>query len=106
MLFRSEVLSKLIPVLDVIGQAQKMIVDEKTLEGIFMIEKQVQNILTMYGATEIEALGKQFDPNFHNAITNVKTDDQEKVGTVVEVFQKGYMLEDKILRHSVVIVAV
>ena len=54
--------------------------------------------------TEIEAQGKEFDPMFHNAVMQQPSDEYES-GTVIQVFQKGYMYKDRVLRHSMVIVA-
>ena len=98
----SETLSKIIPILDVVNQAIKMIADEKVADGVRMIGNQVLNVLASYGVTEISALGKPFDPTYHNAVLQVSVSNPDQVGIVVEVFQDGYMLGDKILRHSVV----
>ena len=54
---------------------------------------------------EIEVLGKPFDPNFMNAVQQVPAEDGQESGTVVRVFQKGYMIGDKIIRHATVVVA-
>lgn len=99
------VLEKLIPELDVLKQAIQTIPDERVAEGVKMIYRQVVDILTAFGVDEIPALGEQFDPNLHNAVMQVKANDPSKVNMVVEVFQKGYKLGDRILRHSVVKVA-
>jgi molecular chaperone GrpE len=78
--------------------------DEKYKEGIVMIFNQLQDILRKLGVTEIEALNQPFDPNIHSAIKQV---DDENFGenTVCQVFQKGYKLGDRIIRHSMVAVA-
>ncbi len=99
------VLEKLIPELDVLKQAIQSITDERVAEGVKMIYRQILDILTAFGVEEIPALGMQFDPNLHNAVMNVKTTDPSKLNMVVEVFNKGYKLGDRILRHSVVKVA-
>ena len=54
---------------------------------------------------EIEVLGKPFDPNFMNAVQQIPAPDGQESGTVVTVFQKGYKLGDKIIRHATVVVA-
>ena len=54
---------------------------------------------------EIEALGKPFDPNFMNAVQQIPAPDGQESGTVVTVYQKGYKLGDKIVRHATVVVA-
>ena len=99
------VIEKVVPVLDVLKQAISMITDEKVAEGVKMIYRQITEMLTGFGVTEIPALGEQFDPNLHNAIMQVKVKDADKVNMVVEVFQKGYRMGDRIIRHSVVKVA-
>lgn len=99
------VLEKIIPELDVLKQAIQTITDEKIAEGVKMIYRRIIDVLTSFGVEEIPALGQQFDPNFHNAVMQTKTNDPSKVNMIVEVYNKGYKLGDRILRHSVVRVA-
>lgn len=99
------VLEKLIPQLDVLKSAIQSITDEKVAEGVKMIYRQLLEILTSFGVEEIPALGQQFDPNLHNAVMQTKTNDPTKVNMVVEVYNKGYKLGDRVLRHSIVRVA-
>ena len=101
----ADAMTKVIPALDVIGQALQMITDEKVAEGVRMIERQLWDVLAGFGVTEIPALGKPFDPELHNAILQVEAEKPEAAGKVIEVFQKGYVMGDRILRHSVVKVA-
>ena len=101
----AEAMTKVIPTLDVIGQALQMITDEKVAEGVQMINRQLLGVLQSFGVTEIPALGKEFDPELHNAILQVKADKPDAEGRVIEVFQKGYRMGERILRHSVVKVA-
>ena len=54
---------------------------------------------------EIEALGKPFDPNFMNAVQQIPAPDGQESGIVITVYQKGYKLGDKIVRHATVVVA-
>ena len=98
-------LERLIPELDVLKQAIQTITDDKVAEGVKMIYRQVLEILTTFGVEEIPALGQQFDPNLHNAVMQTKTTDPSKVNMIVEVYNKGYKLGERILRHSVVRVA-
>ena len=69
-----------------------------------MIHKQFVKVLEDLGVTPIEAVGKEFDPNFHNAVMHV---DDEEAGDniVVEEFQKGYMYKEHVVRYSMVKVA-
>ncbi len=99
------VLEKLIPALDVLKQAIQSIPDEKVADGVKMIYRQIVDVLSAFGVEEIPALGEQFDPNLHNAVMKVKTTDPSKANMVVEVFNKGYRMGERILRHSVVKVA-
>ncbi|MDE7164467.1 MAG: nucleotide exchange factor GrpE [Clostridiales bacterium] len=99
------VLEKIIPELDVLKQAIQTITDEKVAEGVKMIYRRMVDVLTSFGVEEIPALGQQFDPNLHNAVMQTKTTDPSKVNMIVEVYNKGYKLGDRILRHSIVRVA-
>ena len=101
----AEALIKMIPVLDVMTQALRMITDEKVAEGVSMINRQVLEAFNAFGVTEIPALGKPFDPELHNAVMQVPAARPEDEGMVMEVLQKGYRMGDRILRHSVVKVA-
>lgn len=75
------------------------------LEGIIMIEKQFRDMLEKkYGVQKIEAVGKEFDPNFHDAIMMEESSEYEE-DTVVEDFQKGYIMHDRLIRPSKVKVA-
>ncbi len=73
-------------------------------DGITLIKKQLEEILAKLGVTEIEALGKQFDPELHNAVMHIEDEDKEE-NIVVEEFQKGFKIDDRVVRHSVVKVA-
>ena len=74
------------------------------VEGMNLIFKQLQGVLEKAGVKEIEALGQEFDPNFHNAVMMEDTDEFES-GKVSCVLQKGYTLNNKVIRPSMVKVA-
>jgi len=78
--------------------------DTKYAEGVELIHKTFLEVVTKAGLTEIEAEGKPFDPNLHNAVMKQPKEGVES-DTVITVFQKGYMLGGKVLRPSMVIVA-
>lgn len=78
--------------------------DEDFKKGVEMIFNQLCDILKKLGVTEIEAKGAQFNPEYHNAIKQVEIEGEEE-NTVYEVFQKGYLLGDKVIRHAMVSVA-
>ena len=75
--------------------------DEAYAEGMKMIFKQLQDILKTSGLEEIDAVGQDFDPNFHHAVLTDSNDDFDS-GKVTEVLQKGYKLNGKVIRPSMV----
>lgn len=74
-------------------------------EGIELLLAEINKTLAQYGVEPIEAMGKVFDPNIHQAMQRSETDEVE-ANTVVEVFQKGYLYRSRLLRPSLVVVAV
>ncbi|MBQ3054020.1 MAG: nucleotide exchange factor GrpE [Clostridia bacterium] len=98
----------LIPVLDNLERASAAAEnesDENPLkQGVEMIFRSVIEEFEKLGVKEIEALGESFDPNFHNAVMHIE-DETVAENTVVEVFQKGYKIGDKVIRPSMVKVA-
>jgi molecular chaperone GrpE len=80
--------------------------DEKSIiSGVQMIYKQFSDLLKRYNVVEIDALGKHFDPNVHQALSKEERDEITEP-TVVEVYQKGFMYNDKLLKPSLVLVAI
>jgi molecular chaperone GrpE len=73
-------------------------------QGIEIIYRQFTDILSGYGLVEIEAWGQPFDPNLHEALAQVPTDEHEP-GTVMQEMEKGYMLNDRVVRPARVVVA-
>lgn len=73
-------------------------------EGIELIARQFRDVLAKEGVVPIEALGQPFDPNLHHAVMQVEDDEHEEP-TVVEEFQKGYRMAERVIRPSVVKVA-
>ncbi|MBQ7718701.1 MAG: nucleotide exchange factor GrpE [Clostridia bacterium] len=73
-------------------------------EGLEKIAKQLSDILKSLSVEEIAAVGEQFDPELHNAVMHIEDDEKEN-NTIVEEFQKGYTLNGKVIRHSMVSVA-
>ncbi|HSG28423.1 MAG TPA: nucleotide exchange factor GrpE, partial [Candidatus Krumholzibacterium sp.] len=74
-------------------------------EGIELLLAETAKTLAKYGVEPIEALGKAFDPNLHQAMQRSETDEVD-ANTVLEVYQKGYLYRDRLLRPSLVVVAV
>lgn len=102
----AQCVEKLLPVLDSFERSlEAECSDENFKNGMGMIYNQLKNFLTQMNVTEIEALGAEFDPNIHNAIQQ-KDDTDYASNHVCAVFQKGYMLGDKLVRPAMVAVAV
>ena len=103
-----DVIAKLLPILDNLERAAQYnsgeVAESAVGRGLEMTLKSFSETLEKLGVTEIEALGKPFDPNLHNAVMHVE---DESVGEneIVEVFMKGYIKGDKVLRYSMVKVA-
>lgn len=99
-------IEQLLPVVDNFERAMEApCSDAQYQSGMEMIFGQIRNFLEKLGVTEIEALGAQFDPNIHNAIKQGEATEEYPEGTVCEVFQKGYMLKDKMIRPAMVAVS-
>ena len=99
-----EAVDKILPALDNFERALMGSEDSKDafVVGVRMIYKQLQEGLSQMGVTEIEALGKEFDPEIMNAVMQVEAEKGQKSGVVCEVLQKGYKTGDKIIRHAMV----
>ena len=107
----AEISKEVLPVLDNLERAtdaashKTAAENEKPLrEGIEIIFKQFRDILEKQGLAEVEAVGQAFDPHVHEAVSRVETDEYPE-GTVVEVFQKGYIFKDRLIRPAMVSVA-
>ena len=101
----SNTIAELLPVIDNFERALKIESTDKSLfAGVEMIYKQIIGLLEKMHVTPIEAVGKEFDPNLHNAIMHI---DDEAFGEniVAEELQKGYLYKEKVIRHSLVKVA-
>ena len=102
----SDSVTEILPVIDTFEMALKTeCSDESFKTGVEKIYNMFRKSLEKLGVTEIEALGKEFDPNLHNAIKQVEETDYAE-NYVCEVFQKGYRLGKKVIRHSMVAVAI
>ncbi len=74
-------------------------------EGVRLTLKELKNVLEKYGLVTIDALGKNFDPSVHHAMSRIESEDAE-ANTVVKEFRKGYMLRERVLRAALVGVAI
>ena len=102
----ADAVCEILPILDNFERAlqYKDSDSDNILKGLEMIEKGFNDALSKMGVSEIEALGKPFDPEKHNAVMHIE-DEAYGENEVVEVFMKGYIKGDKVLRHSMVKVA-
>ena len=102
------VIEKILPVVDNFERGMASLNEEEAhspfAEGMDKIYKQLLTVLESMEVKPIEALGKEFNPNFHNAVMHVE-DEEAGENTVVEEFQKGYLYRDSVIRHSMVKVA-
>lgn len=102
---KADTLLKFLPVYDNLERALATPTeDEAYRRGVEMIMTQFCATMQKLGITEIEALGQKFDPNVHNAVMHIE-DEAFGENEVVEVFQKGFMLNDKVIRFAMVKVA-
>ena len=98
--------NQIIPILDTLEMAANApTTDENYKKGVTMTLDKAAKALDTLHVEEIEALGKVFDPNIMNAVQQVPAEEGQESGTVVTVYQKGYKLGDKIVRHATVVVA-
>ena len=102
---KAETLKQFLPVYDNLVRAlDQSTEDEAYRRGVEMIMTQFNTTMEKLGVTEIEAAGQKFDPTIHNAVMHVE-DESFGENEVVEVFQKGFKLNDKVIRFAMVKVA-
>jgi molecular chaperone GrpE len=95
----------LLPVMDNLERAVAApCTDSAYAQGVEMTFKQCAELLTSIGVTRIESEGQPFDPNYHEAAMHVE-DESAPENTIIQVFQQGYRMGDRILRHAMVKVA-
>ena len=103
-----DLLSILLPVIDDFERAidsNKNIDDSKILkEGFLLIYNKINSIMEMEGVKPMDAKGKPFDVEYHEAITNIPAPKKSMKGKVVDVTEKGYFLKDNVLRYAKVVV--
>ena len=102
-----DALTQILPILDNLERAAQYSgedAEHPLAKGLELTLKSFKEVMEKMGVSEIEALGKQFDPNVHNAVMHI---DDENYGEneIIEVFMKGYIRGDKVLRYSMVKVA-
>ena len=106
----TELIKDLLPVVDNLERAIAAYHDNRAniescmVEGVEMTLKEVLNILEKHNATQVEAQGKPFDPNYHEAVMQEESE-QHPENTVINELQKGYLLHDRLIRPSMVVVS-
>lgn len=103
------VIEKMLPVVDNFERGLGMVPEDKKedpfVDGMNRIYKQMLTELENIGVKPIEALGQEFDPNLHNAVMQVESEEYES-GVVAQELQKGYTYRESVVRHSMVAVVV
>ena len=101
----SDIFSSLLPVIDNLEKAvEAKTEDEAYKQGVELVLKQFKDVLSANGVQEIEAVGKSFDPELHEAVASV-TDETLGEKVIKEEYRKGYKIGSKVIRHSMVVVA-
>ncbi|MBX5445575.1 nucleotide exchange factor GrpE [Sphaerobacter sp.] len=99
-----QLIARLLPVLDDFNRAMESVPaehrDDPWIQGILLIERKLWSILEAEGVRPIESVGKPFDPALHEAVT--VEEGVESADTVVQEFQRGYLLHDRVLRPAIV----
>lgn len=100
----------LLPILDDFERAMQSMegnkqgqLSDQMLEGVLLIYNKLKSLLKAKGLEEIDALGKDFDTDYHEAVTQIPAEEDQK-GKVVDVIEKGYLLNDKVIRYAKVVV--
>ena len=100
-----ELIKQLLPVVDnlerALAHAEEIEAEEAMIEGVSMVHKQFVDALEKFGVTRVEAMEKPFDPNYHEAMMQVETNEHPP-NTVVMEMAKGYMLHDRLIRPAIV----
>jgi len=101
----SDIVSNFLPIVDNLEKAlEAKTEDENYKQGIELVLKQFKDVLQANGVKEIEAVGKTFDPELHEAVGSV-VDENLGEKEIKEEYRKGYIIDSKVIRHSLVVVA-
>ena len=103
-----DIMASILPMLDDMERAIKAMAEAKDVnavkEGIELVYQKMKSITEGKGLKAMDAVGKDFDADLHDAIANVPVNDQKQKGKVIEEIEKGYYLNDKVIRHAKVVV--
>lgn len=101
----SDVVEVILPVLDNLENAAKVETkDEEYKKGVELVLKQFRDVLSSKGIEEIKTVGETFDPELHEAVSNIK-DENLGVQEIAQEYRKGYKIGNRVIRHSMVVVA-
>lgn len=102
-----DTMTALLPVLDDFDRAKKNAEDDKNTEvfteGIRLVYQKLYSILTQKGLEPMESTGDAFDPELHEAVTEIPAPSEEMKGKIIDTIERGYKLGDKIIRHAKVV---
>ncbi|MBX2873803.1 MAG: nucleotide exchange factor GrpE [Saprospiraceae bacterium] len=102
-----DTMTALLPVLDDFDRAKKNAEDDKTTEvfteGIQLVYQKLYSVLTQKGLEPMESTGEVFDPELHEALTEIPAPSEDMKGKIIDTIEKGYKLGDKIIRHAKVV---
>ena len=103
-----DIFARILPVLDNLERAMKSIEEAKDLdavkEGMHLIYNMFKEYLVQQGVREIEAMHQEFDTDLHDAVTKIPTPEKKLKGKVVDVIERGYFLNEKVLRYVKVVI--
>ncbi|MEM1318722.1 MAG: nucleotide exchange factor GrpE [Bacteroidota bacterium] len=103
-----DTLAALLPILDDFDRAKKNAEDENSAEpfseGVMLVYNKLYNTLQQRGLKPMETNGEAFDPEFHEAITEIPAPTEDMKGKIIDTIEKGYVLKEKIIRHAKVVV--
>jgi molecular chaperone GrpE len=103
-----EILKKILPVIDNFERAIKAMEQSSDVaslkEGVVLIYNHFKDFIQQQGIKEIKAMNEKFNPDFHEAVTTIPAPTEEQKGTILDVIEKGYILHEKVVRYSKVVV--
>ena len=101
-----EVIIDMLEVLDDCERAEKQMssLDDKAREGVMLVFNKLKTLLTAKGLKPMETINEEFNPDIHEAITEIPAPTEKQKGKVIDEIQKGYYLNDKIIRYAKVVV--
>lgn len=103
-----DTLTALLPVLDDFDRAKKNAEDESSAEpfseGVMLVYNKLNGVLKTKGLEVMETNGQDFDPELHEALTEIPAPSEEMKGKIIDTIERGYLLKDKIIRHAKVVV--